>query len=163
MIYIKFIACPRAPTVSPRFTPMASNDEHKESSAEQPEASLPDEQVVVSVEATSEQGARFDGENSSNGSGGSENTSDSDRGFKIGAKVALVGVSYHFRQLTMTRAHIMALKNFARYFPKGFARPPDAESVPDPRENEVVVFEDFFVAGLRIPPHPILLEILCKF
>jgi hypothetical protein len=32
-----------------------------------------------------------------------------------------------------------------------------------PKENEVIVFEDFFVAGLRIPPHPVLLEILHKF
>jgi hypothetical protein len=27
----------------------------------------------------------------------------------------------------------------------------------------VVVFKDFFVSGLRIPPHPILLDILHKF
>jgi hypothetical protein len=25
------------------------------------------------------------------------------------------------------------------------------------------VFKDFFVAGLRIPPHPVLLDILQKF
>jgi hypothetical protein len=37
------------------------------------------------------------------------------------------------------------------------------ESVSDPKENEVVVFEDFFVAGLHIPSHPILLDILQKF
>jgi hypothetical protein len=37
------------------------------------------------------------------------------------------------------------------------------ESVLAPRENEVVVFEDFFVASLRIPQHPVLLVILRKF
>jgi hypothetical protein len=37
------------------------------------------------------------------------------------------------------------------------------ESVPDPKKDEAVVFEDFFVVGLRIPLHPILLEILQKF
>jgi hypothetical protein len=37
------------------------------------------------------------------------------------------------------------------------------ESVLDPKENEAVVFEDFFAAGLRIPPHSVLLDILHKF
>jgi hypothetical protein len=32
--------------------------------------------------------------------------------------------------------------------------------VPDPKENEAVVFEDFFVVGLHIPSHPVLLDIL---
>jgi hypothetical protein len=41
--------------------------------------------------------------------------------------------------------------------------PPWAESVPDPRLDEAVVFEDFFAAGLRMPPHPVLLDILHKF
>jgi hypothetical protein len=35
-------------------------------------------------------------------------------------------------------------------------------SVPDPQVNEAVVFEDFFTAGLHIPPHPVLMDILCK-
>jgi hypothetical protein len=54
----------------------------------------------------------------------------------------------------------MSLENSARYFPKGFARLPSVESVPDPKENEAIVFEDFFVAGLRIPLHLVLLDIL---
>jgi hypothetical protein len=57
----------------------------------------------------------------------------------------------------------MSLENSSRYFPKGFARPPGVESVPNPGENEAVVFKDFFVAGLCIPRHLVLLEILCKF
>jgi hypothetical protein len=82
---------------------------------------------------------------------------------KIGAEVALANMSYDFGQSTMMRAHVTSLESFARYFSKGFTRPPSTESVPDPQENEVVVFEDFFAAGLRIPPHPILLDILHKF
>jgi hypothetical protein len=82
---------------------------------------------------------------------------------KLMAEAALAGVSYDFRQLTMTKVHVMALESFARYFLKGFARSLAAESVPDPRENEAVVFKDFFAAGLCIPPHPILLDILRKF
>jgi hypothetical protein len=33
----------------------------------------------------------------------------------------------------------------------------------DPHENEVVVFKDFFPVGLCMTPHPVLLDILCKF
>jgi hypothetical protein len=51
----------------------------------------------------------------------------------------------------------------AHYFLKGFDRALGAESVPDPREIEAVVFKDFFAVGLSIPPHPILLDILHKF
>jgi hypothetical protein len=54
----------------------------------------------------------------------------------------------------------MSLENSVRYFLKGFARPPDMESVLDPKENKAVVFEDFFVASLRIPPHLVILDIL---
>jgi hypothetical protein len=35
--------------------------------------------------------------------------------------------------------------------------------VLDPWPDEVVMFEDFFAAGLRMPPHPVLLGILRKF
>jgi hypothetical protein len=55
------------------------------------------------------------------------------------------------------------LESLTRYFPKGYDREPGAEYVPDPHENEAAVFEDFFVAGLCMPPHPVLLDILRKF
>jgi hypothetical protein len=55
------------------------------------------------------------------------------------------------------------LESVAHYFPKGYDRPPGVEFVPDPREKEAVVFEDFFIAGLRMPPHPIIVDILRKF
>jgi hypothetical protein len=152
MVHIKFTARPRTPIISPRFAPMASDDEHRESSSKQPEASLVDEQD-----------AGPDEENPSDGFGDSENASASDGCMKIGAEAALVGVSYDFKQSIVTRAHATALESFACYFLKGFARPPSTESVQYPRENEVVVFEDFFAIGLRIPPHLIPLDILHKF
>jgi hypothetical protein len=141
---------------------MASEDEHSESSAEQPKTSLTDEQVV-SAEAASEQCVGSDGENPFDGSNDSENTSDSGGHVKIGAEAALASMSYDFGQSTMMKARVTYLKSFARYFLKGFSQPPDTESILDPRENEVVVFEDFFAAGLRIPLHLILLDILHKF
>jgi hypothetical protein len=35
--------------------------------------------------------------------------------------------------------------------------------MPELRANEAVVFKDFFAAGLQMPPHPVLIHILCKF
>jgi hypothetical protein len=55
------------------------------------------------------------------------------------------------------------MENYAHYFPKGYGRPPGAESVSEPRANEAINFEDFFAAGRHMPPHPVLIDILCKF
>jgi hypothetical protein len=49
------------------------------------------------------------------------------------------------------------------YFMEGEAHAPGTEMVPEPDSNEAVVYEDFFVAGLRMPPHPALADILVKF
>jgi hypothetical protein len=35
--------------------------------------------------------------------------------------------------------------------------------VLEPNGDEVVVFEEFFTAGLRMPPHTVLADILLKF
>jgi hypothetical protein len=39
---------------------------------------------------------------------------------------------------------------------------PGAEEIPEP-EGELVVFEAFFVAGLRLPAHHFVSEVLQKF
>jgi hypothetical protein len=93
----------------------------------------------------------------------SGNASDNDGRVKIGAEASLAGMNYDFGQSKVTRGCISDLKNSFHFFPKGFAQPPGVESVPVPRENEAVVFDDFFIASLRIPPHPVLLDILHKF
>ena len=41
------------------------------------------------------------------------------------------------------------------YFGGGVARAPGMEKVPEP-EGELVVFEAFFAAGLRLPAHVLL-------
>jgi hypothetical protein len=142
---------------------MSSEDERRESSAEQPKTSLTNEEVVVSAKVASEQGARSNEENPSDGYGDSENASGSGVCIKIGTEAALADVSYDFGQSTMMRAHVTSLESFTRYFLKGFTQSPGVESVPDPQEKKDVVFEDLFNASLCIPPHPILLDILCKF
>jgi hypothetical protein len=35
--------------------------------------------------------------------------------------------------------------------------------VPEPDNDEAVVYEDFFIAGLRMPPHLALPDILLHF
>jgi hypothetical protein len=43
------------------------------------------------------------------------------------------------------------------------ARAPRAETVPEPHDDEIVVFKDFFVAGLCMPLHSALADILLHF
>jgi hypothetical protein len=137
--------------------------EYRESSTEQPDTSLAYEQAIVLTDATSEKDAGSDDENASEDTGDSGNVSDNGGHVKIAAEDALAGVSYDFGLLKVTRAHITTLKSSFHFFPKGFAQLPGIEYVPNPKENEVVVFKDFFTVGLRIPPHTVLLDILCKF
>jgi hypothetical protein len=49
------------------------------------------------------------------------------------------------------------------YFVEGSGREPRQEVVPDPADDEVVIFEEFFAVGLRMPPQPALIDILVKF
>jgi hypothetical protein len=42
----------------------------------------------------------------------------------------------------------------------GTARAPERENVPKPQENEVVIFRDLLLAGLRFPLHPSVVDIL---
>jgi hypothetical protein len=50
-----------------------------------------------------------------------------------------------------------------RYFAKGSMREPGEETIPELADDEAIVFEEFFAAGLRMPPHPALTEILLKY
>jgi hypothetical protein len=49
------------------------------------------------------------------------------------------------------------------YFADSEAQAHGAEAVPKPNDDEVVLYEDFFVAGLCMPSHPALADILLKF
>jgi hypothetical protein len=57
------------------------------------------------------------------------------------------------------RAHKMQCLG---YFGNGIGRAPGAEDVPEP-EGELVVFEAFFTAGLRLPTHRFIVEVLRMF
>jgi hypothetical protein len=48
------------------------------------------------------------------------------------------------------------------YFGNGVGHVPGAEEIPEP-EGELVVFEAFFIAGLRLPAHRFVAEVLQRF
>jgi hypothetical protein len=48
------------------------------------------------------------------------------------------------------------------YFGHGVGRVPGAEEIPEP-ERELVVFEAFFIAGLRLSVHRFVAEVLRRF
>jgi hypothetical protein len=169
MVCIMFFSRPRVSTISPSISPMASEDtvivsvEHKESSSERLDTSLAREDPATSTKVTSEPDAGSAKSKVSDDYGDSGNTSDNGSRAKIGGEDALAGISFDFGLLKVTKGHISDLESSSHYFPKGFARPPSKDSVPVPKQDEVVVFEDFFAVGLRIPPHLVLLDILHKF
>jgi hypothetical protein len=169
MVRIKFTALPETPIVLPSLSPMASKGtvdvsvEHRESSTEQLDTTLADEQAIASTEATSERDVGSKDDNVSDDTSDGGNAFDNGGRVKIGAEATLTGVRYDFGWSKVTSGHISDLENSFRFFLKGFARPPGIESVPVPKENEAAVFEDFFIAVLHIPLHHVLLDILRKF
>jgi hypothetical protein len=82
---------------------------------------------------------------------------------KVAVAAALAGISYGFGPSNITKTQLGMMESYAHYFPKGYSQPPGIESVPEPRANEAVIFEDFFIVGLRMLPHPVLVDILRKF
>jgi hypothetical protein len=69
---------------------------------------------------------------------------------------------YYFGALTITLGKIKEMVEKG-YFAESEARAPGAEAVPEPNNDDVVVYEDFFDTGLCMSPHPALAEILLHF
>jgi hypothetical protein len=70
--------------------------------------------------------------------------------------------SYDFRASSVTVGRIRQLEPLG-YFAEGLACESGEETVPEPNTNEAIVFKEFFVVGLRMPPHLTLMEILLMF
>jgi hypothetical protein len=70
--------------------------------------------------------------------------------------------SYYFGPLTMKVSHISVMIDIG-YFAKGMSREPGEETVLEPNGDEAVLFDEFCSAGLRMPPHHVLANILLKF
>jgi hypothetical protein len=70
--------------------------------------------------------------------------------------------SYDFGASTVTIGRISQLETLG-YFAKGSTCEPGEEVVPEPADDEAIIFEEFFTAGLRMSPQPVLADILVKF
>jgi hypothetical protein len=70
--------------------------------------------------------------------------------------------SYDFKPSTVTIGRIRQLDALG-YFIEGSARELGEEVILDPGDDEAVMFEPFFAAGLRMPSQPALTNILLKF
>jgi hypothetical protein len=70
--------------------------------------------------------------------------------------------AYYFGSSTITVGKIKEMVEKC-YFPEGGAHAPGTETMPEPDDDEAVVYEDFFVAGLCMPPHSALADILLYF
>jgi hypothetical protein len=71
------------------------------------------------------------------------------------------GDTVDFGVSRMSSVHVQDIQQLG-YFGGGVACVPGAEEVPEP-EGELVVFEAFFTAGLRLPAHRFLGEVLRRF
>jgi hypothetical protein len=71
------------------------------------------------------------------------------------------GDTVEFGVLRMSLVRVQDMQQLG-YFGGGVGRVPGAEEGPEP-EGELVVFETFFIAGLRLPVHLFVSEVLQKF
>jgi hypothetical protein len=69
---------------------------------------------------------------------------------------------YYFGSSTITIGKIKEMEEKG-YFTEDEAHAPEAKTVPEPNNYEAVVYKDFFVPGLHMPPHPALANILLHF
>jgi hypothetical protein len=76
--------------------------------------------------------------------------------------VADEAVSFEFGP---ARATLEDLDEFAKcgWFSRDLARLLEGEVVLDRRDDEVVVYREFFIAGLRFPMHPLVVGVLKRF
>jgi hypothetical protein len=70
--------------------------------------------------------------------------------------------TYNFESSTIIVSKIKKMKEKC-YFLEAEAHTPGAEIVPEPNNDEAMVYEDFFVVGLCMPPYPAMADILLHF
>jgi hypothetical protein len=79
----------------------------------------------------------------------------------VAAKELRAGDTVDFGVSRMSSVCVQDMQRLG-YFGGGVARVPGTEEVPEP-EGELVVFEAFFAAGLRLPAHRFVGEVLRRF
>jgi hypothetical protein len=70
----------------------------------------------------------------------------------------------HMVEFSISRISLVRVQDMQQlgYFGNGVGRVPGAEEIPEP-EGEIVVFEAFFTAGLRLPAHRFVAEVLQRY
>ena len=65
----------------------------------------------------------------------------------------------------LSRVTSSDLDDFAKvgWFDRDLVRPSDGDAVPDPHDDEVVAYKEFFLASLRLPAHPLVVRVLKRF
>jgi hypothetical protein len=76
----------------------------------------------------------------------------------VAAEELRAGDTVDFGVSRMSSVRVQDMQQLG-YFGGGVARVPGTEEVPEP-EGELVVFEAFFAAGLRLPAHRFVGEVL---
>jgi hypothetical protein len=71
------------------------------------------------------------------------------------------GHTVEFGTLRISSVHVLEMQRLG-YFGDGVGQVPGAEEIPE-SEGELVVFEAFFIAGLRLPAHRFVAEVLRRF
>jgi hypothetical protein len=66
--------------------------------------------------------------------------------------------TYNFGACTITLGYIKEMSEKG-YFVNGEARAPWEEIMLEPDEDKAIMYEDFFITGLRMPPHPTFVDI----
>jgi hypothetical protein len=79
----------------------------------------------------------------------------------VAAEELRAGDTVDFGVSRMSSVRVQDMQQLG-YFGGGVARVPGTEEVPEP-EGELVVFEAFFAAGLRLPAHRFVGEVLRRF
>jgi hypothetical protein len=79
----------------------------------------------------------------------------------VAAEELRAGDTVEFGVSRMSSVRVQDMQQLG-YFSGGVARVPGTEEVPEP-EGELVVFEAFFAAGLRLPAHRFVGEVLRRF
>jgi hypothetical protein len=79
----------------------------------------------------------------------------------VAAEELRAGDTVDFGVSRMSSVRVQDMQRLG-YFGGGVARVPGTEEVPEP-EGELVVFEAFFVAGLRLPAQQFVGEVLRRF
>jgi hypothetical protein len=110
-----------------------------------------DDPVEMAREIVGELAGASDGEGPALSVGGADTS--------VGASDDENSRTYYIGLSTITQDKIKEMIEKG-YFAEGEARELGAETILEPDDDKAVVYEDFFITGLHMPPHPVLGGIL---